>query len=95
MENVRNKKSFQEHGLFDKPGCYVYFVGRHTYWCNVKLDLSNVNQTAKTDYKNGKKRYLSSQNLPRHLRQGGEDVHEIIDIFLETINERKLNYETY
>lgn len=85
VENVRNKKMFSEYGLFDLP-CYVYFVGRHTYWSNIKLDFSGINQVPLTDYKDGKKRYLSSQNLPRHLRQGGNEVHECIDVFLSKVN---------
>ena len=86
VENVRNKTRFKDNGLLDLP-CFTYFVGRHTYWSNIRLKLSDINllQKAITDYKNGKKRYLSSQNLPRHLRQGGEEVHQVIERFLKTI----------
>lgn len=63
----------------------VYRVGRHTYWTNVKLDVTGIVQKPISDYKNGKKRWLSSQNLPRDKRQGGKDVHEIIELFINTI----------
>ena len=87
VENVRNKKQFQEHGLLNLP-CFVYFVGRHTYWSSIRLKLSDIDvlQHAITDYKNGKKRYLSSQNLPREKRQGGTEVHQVIERFLKTIH---------
>ena len=87
VENVRNKTRFYENGLFNLP-CYVYFVGRHTYWSNIRLKTKDIDmlQKAITDYKNGKKRYLSSQNLPRHKRQGGNEVHQVIERFLKTIH---------
>lgn len=92
VENVRNDKLFKQYGLFDFP-CYVYKVGRHTYWTNVQLELDGIVQKAKTDIVNGKKRYLSSQNLARKDRQGGEDVHQIIELFIRKVEENgKANY---
>lgn len=88
VENVKNKKFYKEYGLFDL-GLNVYFVGRHTYWSNIKLDCSDIVQVPKVDFKNGKKRFLSSQNLARKDRQGGEEVHEVIERFLETINGKR------
>lgn len=86
IENVRNDKMFNEYKLFDYK-LNVYKIGRHTYWTNVKIEKT-FNQKAKTDFLNGKKRYLSSQNLPRDKRQGGEDVHVVIEEFLRIIHER-------
>ena len=92
VENVRNDKRFNEIGLFSMSwlGVHVYKIGRHTYWSNIVLPnyavgILQKNQFAKTDYKNGKKRFLSSQNLPRSKRQGTEEVHDVIQLFLETI----------
>ena len=85
VENVKNYKQFQLHGLMDK-GCYVYIIGRHTYWTNIEFKNDDIVQVPKIDYKNGKKRWLSSQHLPRNKRQGGEEVHEVIERWLETID---------
>lgn len=84
VENVRNDKQFKIHGLYDYP-LYVYKIGRHTYWSNMLVDLSDIKQTPKTDFKNGKKRFLSSQNLSRKDRQGGEDVHEVIEKWIQYV----------
>ena len=84
VENVKNRKQFALHGLFDQK-CYVYFVGRHTYWTNIPLKVDDIIQVPKIDFKNGKKRWLSSQHLARKDRQGGEDVHQVIERFLQTI----------
>ena len=37
------------------------------------------------DYKDGKKRWLSSQHLARKDRQGGEEVHEVIERFIQEV----------
>lgn len=84
IENVRNDKMFKKYGLFDYP-CYIYKVGRHTYWSNILFYTGDIDQIPLTDYKDGKKRWLSSQNLPRSKRQGGEEVHQVIERFLETL----------
>lgn len=84
VENVRNDKLFNVYKLFDLP-CYIYKIGRHTYWTNINLVINDIEQKPKVDYKNGKKRYLSSQNLPRNKRQGTEEVHQVIERFLEAI----------
>lgn len=84
VENVRNDKKFKEYGLLDLP-CHIYKIGRHTYWSNVIFSHDDIIQKPVTDYKNGKKRYLSSQNLDRIHRQGGQEVHQVIERWLETI----------
>ena len=87
VENVRNSKMFDKYGLFDLP-CYVYFVGRHTYWTNIKIDFSSIVQKPKTII-DGKRKWLSSQNISRKKRQGGEEVHEVIEFWLNNL-EKKL-----
>ena len=84
IENVRNDTFFKQYGLYDND-LYVYKVGRHTYWCNIQLNVNDIKQVAKTQIINGKKIWLSSQNLPRSKRQGTEEVHEVIERFLQTI----------
>ena len=89
VENVKNDKQFKKYRLFDFPCMYIYKIGRHTYWSNVKFDVSDIIQTPKVDYKNGKKRWLSSQHLARKDRQGGEEVHQVIERFLEVVHNAK------
>ena len=85
VENVRNDKLFKEHCLFDL-GLYIYKIGRHTYWSNVFVPgLAEIKQQAKIEFRDGKKYYLSSQNISRNQRQGGEDVHEVIETWLNYI----------
>ena len=55
VENVRNSRMFKENGLFDFPGIYVYIVGRHTYWSNVKFDVSDIVQKPLIDIRMAKK----------------------------------------
>lgn len=85
VENVKNKKRFGEIGLFDVP-CHVYFVGRHTYWTNIEMKVDDIIQKPIIDYKNGKKRFMSSQNLGRDERQGTSEVCQVVERFLETIH---------
>lgn len=85
VENVKNDKMFRRIGLMDLP-CNIYKIGRHTYWTNIKLKTDDIVQIPLVDYKDGKKRWLSSQNLPKSKRQGGEEVNQVIERFLETIH---------
>ncbi len=84
VENVKNKKLFQQEGLLD-VNCYIHFVGRHTYWTNILMDTSDIIQKPKVEIVNGKRKWLSSQNLDKRDRQGGEEVHEVIERFLQSI----------
>lgn len=86
VENVRNNKFFLEYGLFSIPNTYVYLIGRHTYWSNIKFFHDDIVQKPKVEIRNNKRIWLSSQNLPRNQRQGGNEVHEVIERFLETIH---------
>ena len=82
VENVKNKLRFGEYGLFDVP-CYVYFVGRHTYWSNVLMDLSDIHQ--EPDFGHNVNGNVILINKDGH-REGGKNVHEVIERFLETIH---------
>ncbi len=89
VENVKNDKFFKEHGLYDYP-FYVYKIGRHTYWTNIPFKHDDIIQIPKIDYKNGKKRFMSSQNLGRAARQGTQEVHEVIERWLEEIEKERI-----
>ena len=87
VENVKNDKQFSIHGLMDIPNIHVYKIGRHTYWSNIYFDTSSIIQKPLVEIRNGKRIWLSSQQLPRNKRQGGKEVHEVIERFLEVIHE--------
>lgn len=80
VENVKNKLKFGENGLFDVP-CHIYFVGRHTYWSNVIMDLSDIHQEHDFTRKRG---FTERINHDGH-REGGHNVNEVIERFLEVI----------
>ena len=77
IENVMNIKMFEKHNLFNH-NCLVYVCGRHVYWTNVILDLRQVNQI-KDDI----------HNTSKNQRQGGYNVHQVIEVFLNTIKDQK------
>ena len=87
VENVKNSKQFALHGLFELPSCIVKIIGRHTYWTNVDFYTDDIIQKPKVEIREGKRIWLSSQHLPRNKRQGGEEVHQVIERWLETIDE--------
>ncbi len=90
VENVRNDSLFKQHGLFNFSNLYFYKIGRHTYWSNIKFKCDDIIQIPKTIIEDGKKKFMSSQNLARKDRQGGEEVHQVIERFLETIGAKKM-----
>lgn len=73
VENVQNKKMYLEHGLYDLP-LYVYHVGRHTYWTNIPFNPLNIEQFPDDIH-----------NTSRNQRQGGKNVHKVIDFWIQTI----------
>lgn len=83
VENVKNKKLFTKCGLL-KKNCNIYFIGRHTYWTNLvfnleDVELMNVNQLQ--DVKN----HNNLQQYARTKRQGGKDVHEVVEYFIDQV----------
>lgn len=71
VENVRNSKLFNEYGLFNYK-CFIYFIGRHTYWTNIMLPY--VKQSVEHI------KYLS-----REKRDNTKNVYEVIEIFLDYV----------
>lgn len=80
IENVRNSVIFNKLGLYDKP-CFVYFIGRHTYWSNV---MFNCDIPQRQDFLNGgiTIKYDDMKNMSH---QGGYNVHNVVEMFLYTI----------
>lgn len=81
VENVKNKLRFTEAGLYDLP-CFIYIVGRHTYWTNVMMDLSDIHQ----EYDFTRKRGFTERINKDGHRQGGKNVEEVIERFLKVIH---------
>lgn len=48
VENVRNNKLMNQYSLLNKD-CYIIQYGRHTYWTNIKFDISGIE--IKTQFK--------------------------------------------
>lgn len=82
IENVRNSKLFTEYGLY-KGSSFVYEIGRHTYWTNVPFNMSNIKQPY--DFKCGGK--TSFTKPLGSSKQGGENVHNVIEYWLEVVKE--------
>lgn len=88
IENVRNTVVMKKEGIFDicnKYNIFVYFIGRHTYFTNQFVNLAC---RQKIDYVD-KQRYYST-NFDNY-RQGGENVHNVIEIWLEYIHKKGVN----
>lgn len=80
VENVRNSKLFENNGLYNIPNVYVYIIGRHTYWTNIMFNHYGIYQ--KDD---------DIINTSKSKRQGGINVHNVIDYWLEVIKEMFYN----
>lgn len=84
IENVINRKRMTEHGIFDiieKYKLYVYYIGRHMYISNIFTpDILGVPQIQ--DFKYGGIRVNKDG-----YNQGGTNVHNVIEKWLEIIKE--------
>lgn len=97
VENVRSPIRFQSAGLFNLP-LYIYIYGRHTYWTNIPFNPSNIPQFNEykltiskkqedgTWHKTGKRYIKNMNNLASSNRQGGTNVHNVIEWWLEVVN---------
>lgn len=84
VENVRNDRLFNLYGLYNLP-CHIYKIGRHTYWSNI-LFVTDIEQHF--DFMYGGRPVKSFNYMSRAERQGGSNVHNVIEMFLETIDDR-------
>jgi hypothetical protein len=98
VENVRNPNLFNKVNLFNKK-CFVYIHGRHTYWTNIAFNPSNIKQENEyklavckkkddgTWFKTGQIYIGNMNNINSKDRQGGENVHNVIEYWLEVLHE--------
>lgn len=80
VENVLNDSMFEKLGYFKFP-CFIYKIGGHTYWTNVLLPVSCIDQIKQN------KQYIS-----RSARQGGVNVHNVIEMFLSIIHDNNIKH---
>lgn len=90
VENVINKKRFAENGIYEVAencGCFIYYIGRHTYFTNIKLDENEIESLKgqnRQDFKyHGK--VIKYDDMKDTDHQGGFNVHLVIDYFLRKI----------
>lgn len=76
IENVRNRNLFRSYDLYN-TNCMIYEIGRHTYWTNIPINMSNINQTPD---------HISHKSKSK--RQGGENVHNVIEYWLKVIHSK-------
>lgn len=76
VENVRNYELMKSWGMFEY-NCFVYEYGRHTYWTNIPFNPSGISQ------ENDNINNISSKD-----RQGGKNVHRVLEHWLEVIHEK-------
>lgn len=95
VENVINKKRFREEGVFDlvlENGCYIYFIGRHTYFTNIFLadeEIEFLESQNRQDFKYGGK-VIKYPDMKDKKHQGGYNVHLVIDYFLNKVLKEQL-----
>jgi site-specific DNA-cytosine methylase len=82
VENVRNKPLFDEYKLYDFP-CFVYIIGRHTYWTNILLP-AGIPQ--RQDFLNGG-RVIMYDDMKDKSHQGGYNVHQVIEVWLSIVTD--------
>lgn len=80
VENVRNAKRFEENKLLNLP-CFIYIIGRHTYWTNILMP-SGIKQRQDFTQHGWVIKYKDMKNKDH---QGGYNVHQVIETFLEII----------
>lgn len=100
VENVRNYNLMNKYGLFNN-NCFIYEIGRHTYWTNIPFNPSLIKQ--ERDFKATNKRIpgnrgkfmspdgrvLNSSGQIRITKntQGGNNVHNVINYWLELVKQ--------
>lgn len=72
VENVQNKTLIPHD--WDNI-LYVYILGRHTYWTNIPFKHDDLEFPVQ-----------HKENFARTKRQGGDNVHKVIERWLETVH---------
>ena len=86
VENVRGWVLEKNH-MYNYP-VFIYEHGRHTYWTNIPFNPSMIYQEMDLDNRvvqSGKYKGKISNFAPRSKRQGGQNVHNVIEYWLEVV----------
>lgn len=81
IENVRNYSRFKNNGIIDicdKYSIFIYEYGRHTYFSNLMCNFNNIDQVNDN--------IQNSYNGKNVYRQGGYNVHQVIEYWLKLIH---------
>lgn len=90
VENVLNMKRFKEHNIIPRNDCIVLTLNRHIYFTNIYINLENIEQ--RQDFKYGGK-VIMYDDMTDLYHQGGFNVHNVIERFLQTIHTNNLEGE--
>lgn len=85
VENVVNKKLMKQEGVFflvDYDNVYYYEIGRHCYFTNLFIPDFDLKQM-RDDLANFEKENVA--NLNKEKRQGGKQIHYVIEKFLDLV----------
>lgn len=74
VENVINKIKMAD--IIKLSNCFYYEHGRHCYFSNTLLNLSEVEQSVE---------YIQNLGSKNYLRQGGNNVNNVFEHFLKTL----------
>ena len=85
VENVKNDKRMIEEHIIPREDCYIYYLNRHIYFSNVLINLDNIEQ--RQDFKYGGN-VIKYDDMKDKDHQGGFNVHNVIERFLETIHKK-------
>ena len=83
VENVRNAPLFKRLGLFNF-NCFIYTHGRHTYWTNIPINITNIPQEFDFKHIPG----YGTVRLKKYV-QGGKNVNDVFNYFLEVVNSKE------
>lgn len=84
VENVKNPKRFKENGILPRYDCYVIIIGRHIYFTNVCFPTYGIKQRQDFTFGGYTIKYEDMDNCDV---QGGYNVYQVIEKFLETIHD--------
>jgi site-specific DNA-cytosine methylase len=79
VENVINRVRMKD--IINSFNGWYYEIGRHSYFTNIPFNASHIKQ--EYDFKYGGVQLNSKNN-----RQGGKQVHEIIEYWLNIVKEK-------
>lgn len=92
---LSTKKDLGKKVFFDvalEAGCFIYYIGRHTYFTNIWLSDEEVfilESQNRQDFRYGGK-VIKYPDMTNKKHQGGFNVHLVIDYFLKKVLKEQL-----